>query len=260
MKIFYKLSVCLFLIIGCDDSGDLERGSEFYENTKYEEIFHAVLDQDTARIKELFVNRELQINYQDSSRGNTLLHIAVMNGKLLSVQKLLELGAQVQILNFHSESPLMRAVKSELMCGACREDIVKVLIEKGANVNELYHYKEKLDGGRVNIVESTPLITSSRNGCIEIVKTLVSAGAKIDYYLEDDGNGAITASIMFDHLDITRYFIIECKASVPKYCLVRDYESLTVIDFLNEKDYTNDLENNKIKKEIIGYLMDQGYN
>lgn len=111
----------------------------------------------------------------------TLLYIAMDQGKSEMVELLLENGAVVDELSFEyimgnrvSITPLLRAV-SKLIYGWVPaqtlfhyHDIIKILLEKGANVNF-----QRYDG-------ATPLYIAVIGGYFETVKLLLENGADVD--------------------------------------------------------------------------------
>ena len=119
----------------------------------------------------------LQVGYDDA----TLLYIAMDQGKSEIVELLIERGAVVDKLSFEYNTgervtitPLLRAV-SKLNQGWVPaqtmfhyHDIIKILLEKGANVNS------KLNDG------ATPLYIAVIGGYFETVKLLLENGANVD--------------------------------------------------------------------------------
>ena len=258
------LIVISFLVVqGCISGGSYH--SQGFEGTEYEDLCDAVLAEDTVLIEELLEESKLDVNYKNPEYGETLLHLAVISNKMISVKKLIALGADVGVVDKEGMSPMVEAVSSWYH-EECHPEMLELLIEEGADVNEVYHYN-----GSGPHWESTPL-EQSINGfsCIEHTKTLVENGAIIVHDSVYD-YGAITKSIIQDRMDITKYLIIDCKAQIPKYCLVREAvnvgdvnDSLTVLECLMEEDYSENLSTDaaqkaKLHKEIVGYLRSHGY-
>ena len=88
---------------------------------------------------------------------------AIHNNDIKHIQKLIELGADVNYKNKYDDTPLSKAIfKGKI-------DIIKLLIELGADVNH-----ENIDG-------ETPLIRSLYNNKIDILKLLIELGANVDH-------------------------------------------------------------------------------
>uniref|UniRef100_L2GDQ2 Nacht and ankyrin domain protein n=1 Tax=Colletotrichum fructicola (strain Nara gc5) TaxID=1213859 RepID=L2GDQ2_COLFN len=99
-------------------------------------------------------------DYRYEPSGRTLLHLAVSMGNKPMVLLLLENGANIDPCGC-DVSPL----KLALRCGA--EEISKVLLEKGANLNITD------DRGH------TALHVAAQKGCVKLVETIVDMGADI---------------------------------------------------------------------------------
>ena len=101
-------------------------------------------------------------------RGMTCLHVAAGKGHTEVVKVLLEEGADVNVLAaFDRETPLHCAAQ-----GGCVE-MIKLLLNRGANVNARDAFDESV------------LHYAARNGFFEVVKTLLNFGAEI----HRQGNG-----------------------------------------------------------------------
>ena len=109
-------------------------------------------------IKILNVGGDLNIKYKVNYGANPL-HIASKNGRLDIVKKLINKGADVNANNNVNETPLHDASKNGHL------EVVRELIYEGANVND------KNDNNK------TPLYLASKNGHLEVVKILVKNGA-----------------------------------------------------------------------------------
>lgn len=110
-------------------------------------------DGNLKKINKLFEEEnggdKIDINWVNpKENGNTPLHVALNNSHYLVVEFLLANGATVNKVNDDGKTPLHIACKKY-----GRPSIVKLLIEKGANVNEPEH----------NAFENTPLHLAAMN-------------------------------------------------------------------------------------------------
>ncbi len=93
---------------------------------------------------------------------NTQLFYAVYKGHLEIVKLLLEKGANVNAKDKYGDTPLLRATKQRHL------EIVKLLLDKGADVNEKDKYGD------------TPLLSAVEIDHLEIVKLLLEKGANVN--------------------------------------------------------------------------------
>ena len=85
----------------------------------------------------------------------------------------------------------------EWAIGSGRTDMVRVLIEKGANVN-----KRSLFGNG-----TTPLMSAAIHGHVKIAKLLVEAGARVDLRDRHHGYTALVLAVNNNHPHVARYLI-----------------------------------------------------
>ena len=106
---------------------------------------------------------------------------AAQNGDLNEVKRLLSINPEI-INEFDGEhdTAIMKA------CRNCNgKDVVAFLLDNGANIND----KEYRD-----LIDQTPLIIAAFNGCTDIVRMLLDAGADIGHRNDQGENALITAS------------------------------------------------------------------
>ena len=91
--------------------------------------------------KDTIDNDELLIGLRDIQDrvGNTRLHRAILRRDYGLASRVLELGANPNILNYHFESPIYLAVKENNL------HLVDLLIQHGVDVNENHRPKNLLD-------------------------------------------------------------------------------------------------------------------
>ena len=117
----------------------------------------------TAEIKALLIKHGAKPGAEFvNTRLNSEIIEAATKGNLQKVKQLIENLADVNALNKNGYTALMFASLNG------HTDIVKLLIEKGANI----------DAG-INLENETALMFSSKNGHIDVVKTLLEKGADV---------------------------------------------------------------------------------
>lgn len=124
-----------------------------------------------------------------SSKGNTLLHWAVMCDHLTIVEKLLHYGADGNLQNSHGDTSLHIAADRNESCA-----ITEMLIEHRTNIHT------------INYIGETALYKAASNGNADIVRILIREGA--DYNMPTrDGNTPINGASYYGHLDTVQTLI-----------------------------------------------------
>lgn len=118
------------------------------------------------------VNGKLEIDQKDS-QGFTVIHLAVLQGKLEFVQNLLDRAAcPVDLPSGSNQTPLI------LACSKGYINTIKMLLDRGASIE----HKDEFG--------LTPLLTSIQYGQIPTLLLLINRGGNIE--AEDkNGNGAV---------------------------------------------------------------------
>jgi ankyrin repeat protein len=128
--------------------------------------------------------------------GVSPLHIAVMNANWDLAKKLVEAGADVDQWDIFGAAPLFTAVglRSRVDGGrasidapneASGLDLVRLLLERGANPNMQLFFRPANVRGATNTRGSTPLIRAANNNDLEVVKLLLEHGADATVYMAD---------------------------------------------------------------------------
>lgn len=147
----------------------IEKGADITGKNSYgSPIDIAFQNENIDNIKYLVENKyfvekgiDMNINKVDEN-GSTKLHNAVKNGKMDIVKFLVENGANINYMDRNKETPLSIAISYRKM------DIIGYLIENGADINAK------------NNVGNTLLHNTIMNYDIDIMKYLVEKGADIN--------------------------------------------------------------------------------
>jgi ankyrin repeat protein len=91
-----------------------EHGIEIYNtDSKGNNVLHlAARIEARYNILEMLVKSQYDLNVRNNS-GDTAAHIASQKGNLMHLQALVEYGADINMLNNHSLSPLYLAILNE---------------------------------------------------------------------------------------------------------------------------------------------------
>jgi hypothetical protein len=232
-----------------------------FSNSPAKKLANAVESQDTAAINSILKEDYVDVNFSESKFGNTLLTLAVINNKNLSVLKLLAMGAD----------PNKRANdNSSAFLNACAfaydlknpDPMLRLLIEHGADVNSIRTDTTNDQFGNKKHFRTTPLQLLCMYGTLSEVKLIVEYGANSTYFGGNEHSILSTAALA-EKWDIVKYLLIEKKVPVPDYVVIRQpgnrsEKKITLSDILQEHDYSKDPEQQKLKDEILRYLADLG--
>jgi ankyrin repeat protein len=263
-----KALYCLFIFLILADFSscqinDYAPGYDFslFRNTPVYELANAVENQDTIEIQKLVKNNFLNVDYREPKFGNTLLLLAIVNNKNLSASKLLNLGSNPNLRTFNGKSPFLAA------CFGAREikeprKILQMLINHGADVNSVQVDTTFDQFGKRQDFQASALMLACSYGNLESVKVLVENGASLTSYGNNE-DAILSNALTSRNLDIVKYLMINKHAPIPDYCVLREpgtreEKKLTMTDLLNEVDYTENKEKQKLKLEIIDYLRNKG--
>lgn len=118
---------------------------------------------------------------------------AAQNGDLNEVKRLFALNPGIiNELDREHDTAIMKA------CRDCHTvNVVAFLLENGANIND----KEYRD-----LIDQTPLIIAAFNGCTDIVKMLLDAGANIEHK-NDQGENALISAAQEGNIDTVKLLL-----------------------------------------------------
>ncbi len=155
---------------------------------KAQEIFDVVKANDLAKVKAM-VEKDASLVHLKDAAGNTLLHIAAMNGSVPFAEYLLSKEANINAVNTQLNTPLHESILNK------KDDISRVLIEKGCGLN----IRDNL--GR------TPLHLAAQRNSKSIVELLIAKGADIESETDSKLTPLHYAVLMTDNYEIVEYLI-----------------------------------------------------
>jgi ankyrin repeat protein len=128
--------------------------------------------------------------------GVSPLHVAIMNANWDLAKQLVLAGADVNLWDVYGEAPLFSAIGLRTRIDGGRNsidapnqtsglDIVKLLLDRGADPNQQLFFKPANVRGSTNTRGSTPLIRAANNADTEVVKLLLERGADATLYMGD---------------------------------------------------------------------------
>eukprot|EP01039_Chlorochromonas_danica_P006056 gene6056-6670_t len=130
-------------------------------------------------IAQVLLERGAEVDYKESRKGRTALHIAARSGQVAVAVELLKRDAAVNATDRFLKTPLMHAAKGGYL------DCVKALLARGAGVNMT---DEK---------GFSPLHYAARFGHYQVVQALAAAGAALEIRDELDGKTALHWAAQF---------------------------------------------------------------
>lgn len=151
--------------------------------------------ENCAECIDVLLRHGAQIDLPDPDGVSALL-MAILNANWDLARQLIESGADVNFWNVYGEAPLFTAVRlqSRIDGGhtsidpinrASGIDIVRLLLERGANPNMQLFFRPANVRGSTNTRGATPLIRAAGDGNREAVELLLEHGADPTLYMAD---------------------------------------------------------------------------
>ena len=132
-------------------------------------VWHKYAPQVDSRLDIIryLIDKKSNVNYKDDTKGWTALELACKLGHIDVIKYLLIKGAHINNINKRGRTPLHEAIISDQTNSNSNKDkVVALLLRKGAKVNTLS-----------NDTNSSPLLSATYYGLVNIVKLLVGHGA-----------------------------------------------------------------------------------
>ena len=151
-------------------------------------LVEAMAERDTARLRGLLADEELDVNAARADGATALLWAAHWDDGE-AVELLLGAGADVNAADDHGVTPLARA------CENASVSMVERLLAAGANPN----------AAQANGL--TPLMTAARTGNLDVVRALLSGGADVDAATAATHETALMWAVAGRHRDVVRALV-----------------------------------------------------
>jgi ankyrin repeat protein len=243
---FFNFLVLFALTLSCMNSKNNYHASdiELFENSPVWTLAKSVKRENVDAIKSFCHENPRLIDYREKKLGFSLLHWAVYNSHLISVQALLEAGADPNVPSNDSMSAFIEgAGKFET------SEYLKLLLKFGGNVNA----KSKSPSP----VSKTALIAACH--CrLESVRILVEAGADINYISPLRENALISAC-RSQKIEIAQYLIMEKNADFKlKVGTILNSGDYYIIDLFRDMTFPLNSNDHEIKMEVVKYMKEHG--
>ena len=227
-----------------------------YQSTPAWSLAKAVMDEDLEKIKEEITINRIPVDYQELRFGNTLLMVAILNGKYQSSKALLQLGANP---NLHNNSSGTNAV----ILAAWVEDsnYLKLVLEYKGDPNSIENIFPKPNSTDTPFRFSalTSAVNSYGDKGLEKVKLLLEAGADINYSEKGIIQTVLGESLIQGKMDIAMG-VIEKGADYKVLITSNSGEAkeLSVLHLLRSNYIELDSEQYIKKMEIVSFLKTKG--
>ena len=183
---FVFVPTFLILLFGC--SGPTYGPTRDSNQKDLNAAVRSIQNQDLNTLRSIINKNNAILNGMEDSNGNTLLGVAIIEGKIEIVKYLVSAGAKVNHRNSSQKTPLIIAIKEEQL------NLIAYLLSKGADVN------------LVSYLNETPLHKAVSSGELEIVKLIVSYGADLNFQ-NDIKETPLFIALENDYSDIAEYLI-----------------------------------------------------
>ncbi|GJQ70821.1 hypothetical protein Trydic_g748 [Trypoxylus dichotomus] len=157
------------------DGTDVQTTSNIGEDINIDDITDVSDTDNKSSETRVTRKRNKTMMIRKNHKGETQLHVACINGNYAAVQQLLEREHLVNVRDNCGWLPIHEA------CNHGYIEIVKLLVEKGATIN---------DRGGIKCDGVTPLHDAAANGHLEIVEYLIDKGASL-IAKKDNGETAL---------------------------------------------------------------------
>ncbi|MBS0288289.1 MAG: ankyrin repeat domain-containing protein [Proteobacteria bacterium] len=221
-----------------------------------QQVIDAVLSQDTFKLG-LYANWGVNFNKIRDEYGDTLLHIAILNNKYISFNKLLDLGVYVDNVSFYDGStPLNLAAMADT------PKYIQPLLNHGANINsrdefgftplnnsiffENYNITQtllKVPGIDVNIPAvdgADPIFFAFMDNRMDIVNSIVqheSFDLEFAMIMENDTEFYELKDYLFSLADNQDFPLLEAYQEAKEFALKYDFDECLTFKNMENHDF-----------------------
>lgn len=262
--------VVFLCVVSCSSRDKIVDKEDIYEDdfrlfqeTPVWELSKAVQDQKLSKIKRLVKEEKLDVDFQESKYGNTLLMLAVKNEKYQSCEILLELGADPNKPNNHSGSSAMIDAAAINTTIGSNTKFLKLLLEHGGDPNyvEVGERKKGINTRNTPLIVTCGYVDNFTKSPIDKVKVLVEASADVNYKNEFS-DFALKEALIFRHYDII-LFLLNNGADYSQVIHERSTGDgngykVYIVNALREHILPLESDEYKQKMEIVAFLKKNG--
>lgn len=256
MKILIVIISIAITMSSCSQSQSLGPGYEFdlFKNTPNWQLAQAVNKEDTDAISHILKNGGTNINFQEPQYGNTVLSLAISNGKLLSVKTLLEYGANMNLKDSdHFEG--IHVATDMISLRKNVPEILEMLLQHGADPN-------MVTNSTISYVDTShfylPLMGAVEN--LKCTQLLLDHGANL-YYKKGETYPIWQVLLMLDipnneNILVAKYLIVDQHMPIPDpiFYTIPNHQPRGALYLLNKFNVYNDPKKEQAKQEILDYL------
>jgi ankyrin repeat protein len=197
--------------------------------------FRAIKGDDIPSLK-AFADAGLDVNSQNSSKETALIY-AIQNAETKTVKILLE-RADINKVDGNGNSPIHFALQKK------KDEIVDLLLEKGANVN--------IPGISGKIKNQSVLNLAAIRGRNDLIPKLIEKGADPDL-ADSEGTTALISACIGASADVETVKLLLEKTKNVNHTEATGVSALMYIA-------STDVKSSEIRKEIIKMLLEKGAN
>ena len=218
-----------------------------FQGTEAWTLAKAVQDEDIIKIKNILREKPELVNLQDSVNGNSLLFISIYDQHYRAFKTMLEMGANVNLINGFGDKPIIEACSWD----RCDVKFVKELVKYGADINDSTNY-----------YKDSPLMcaVSSRNK--ELVSYLIDNHAVIN--TSNNRKATILGeALIMDEYDIVLQLLengADYKCSV--YYCIDNYGKKTIpmriTEAMRSDIFDIGSKEHRQKMAVVKFLKDRG--
>lgn len=236
--------------------------SKNFINTEAQEAALAISSNNLKKLRTEIKKNPNVINYRDSFYGETLLNIAILQGRTKAVKILLEEGSDVTLItdSFHSFGS--NAVIDAVCLESIPNEILKMVLDYGGDPNS-YTQGYELN----NIREYVPLRRSALsyaagNGDLGKVKLLLKYGADINFAPEGDIS-PLKFALLCGGMETTYLLLINGADYNEKFKVYVDsqdseYKYETILEKLRRETLEIGSREYEYKMKIVEFLKERG--